>query len=492
MTNLILAAGLLDLTPGFVQSCHRLHDALVGVAFLFCFTGIGKAALAASREHNLGGIKLAIVRVIVVVILCVYLGDWVNQIHHAADSLPADAGLVKQGTAPNVFDYYRNAIAEKWSRMGAVPQQKSGINSGYDPITGQSAAQGAHLTHYGYDGDPDGDSKSGNKPGHFTGHGIGNHDNALVALQSLAISKNLVQQYNLQLGETVTMPLANGQTITGTYDDTPGNDKSGIPLDNIVDIYDPGNAVENLSGVNVTAINGQGVQQPTGGGGGPLDWFKSRLFDITGMFLMGPLAYLASVIALSILYVMRELGSILITLEIGASPIFLGFLLIPSLVGVASAFFRTLVSLALWPLGWAIFDVLLRAGIDIAINASNTPAGAVASTASNAFGIWIFLAVCAAVGAFIAPAAVTASLWMGTSGAHSVLSRAFGAGLSTATQSTMMFRAAVAGSGASKAALGGGGNGSAPQLALPGSANRGSGSNFALRPGFPAPPSNRP
>lgn len=91
------------------------------------------------------------------------------------------------------------------------------------------------LTHYAYPGDSTPDANSA--------AGIGNHNNHLVALQSAAVSSDLVAQNHLSVGQSFSIQ-SNGQTYNLIYDDTTGNSPAtGRPLTNRVDIYDPTNAL---------------------------------------------------------------------------------------------------------------------------------------------------------------------------------------------------------------------------------------------------------
>ena len=60
-------------------------------------------------------------------------------------------------------------------------------------------------------------------------------------------------------------------------------------------------------------------------------------------------------------------------IEIAISPIFLGCLLVPALVEIGGRFLSSLVAICLWPLAWAVCDLLTQALINIAVNPTNNP-----------------------------------------------------------------------------------------------------------------------
>ena len=76
------------------------------------------------------------------------------------------------------------------------------------------------------------------------------HDNQSVSGVSLAVSPGRISECHLQPGQMVTVTLANGQVLTGRYDDTTANWLTGG-----VDIYDPNNTVT-FGGEAVIAIDG--------------------------------------------------------------------------------------------------------------------------------------------------------------------------------------------------------------------------------------------
>jgi P-type conjugative transfer protein TrbL len=110
------------------------------------------------------------------------------------------------------------------------------------------------LTHYGAKDDALLDSKSA--------RAIGNHDNTLVPLQSVALSADVAAANYLKVGQSFTYT-ANGQTYTGTYDDTvPASftdPKTGQVVQEgpRIDVYDPNNVLGSANGFSapVTGIN---------------------------------------------------------------------------------------------------------------------------------------------------------------------------------------------------------------------------------------------
>src|SRR5260221_1077335 len=149
----------------------------------------------------------------------------------------------------NVLATYMQALSTKFGTVinsrGTAATTQNVAKAQINPSTGfqnGGAATGVKITHYGYVGDPNGDTASRN--------GIGNHDNQLVPWTSLAFSPDLIPEYHLTVGQSVTVTLANGQTLTGRFDDTTAADLTGR-----VDVYDPSNSIT-FDGASVASIDG--------------------------------------------------------------------------------------------------------------------------------------------------------------------------------------------------------------------------------------------
>ena len=85
---------------------------------------------------------------------------------------------------------------------------------------------GLHLTQYGgpTDRTPDGNTEAG----------LGNRNNRLTDT-SLALSPDLIRQYGLTGGESISIATSSGTYFLGTYDDTTGD----TSRPDVIDVYDP-------------------------------------------------------------------------------------------------------------------------------------------------------------------------------------------------------------------------------------------------------------
>jgi hypothetical protein len=476
MSAFVAATNFLDLMPNFVDASHKLHDLLLPVCLLLAVAGVIIKAIHMMYGGTSNGLGLLLVRLSLVAVLASMLATFGNTINDMVRSLVDQIGWSASGLNPgNAFEAYRAAIARKWGSNSVAslpsttsPGQPSTV---VDPITGGGADR-VRITRYGYAND--------STPDWNSSHGIGNHNNQLVPGQSIALSPDVAQQYGFQPGQTVTVRLSNGQEFTGTYDDSTatsikdanGND---IPITGRVDIYDPNNQFTSLDGLTVNNINGTGTGQTLAG----LSGIGQRIGDALVASIIGPLVYILSVIAAGLMWFVSGVQQILFLVEIAISPVFIGMLMVPALVPIASRFLLGLVAVCLWPLGWAITDLFVKALIDIAINPTNNGYQNVLNALGMEWGVWIILAVVVIVASVAAPWIVTRSLVSGHSGLTTLLGTAFGVAAGGSVSQTA-YRSAVLGAGAMRSALA---SGNAARSSLPdaaiGAASR---PNFATRP----------
>ena len=151
----------------------------------------------------------------------------------------------------------------------------------------------------------------------------------------------------------------------------------------------------------MTSINAGAV--PSNTGGGPLDGWISKVSDSLIVGILWPLVHLLSLIAMSIMWLMTGIQQILYTIEIATSPIFIGMLMVPRLVGTATRFFTSLVAICIWPMGWTVTDLLTRALIDIAVNPTNNVAQSAFANGTMMLGYWVLVAVWVILSSFAAP-----------------------------------------------------------------------------------------
>lgn len=497
MLILAEATKFLDLLPNFQGDCRHLHDILVIFPFLFSVIGLMWAALRMARSHSFNEIGI-LVTLMVVVILVQNLGVWGDVLNDAIAGIPQEMGWAGGGANPgNAWQIYARAIQRKWGTdsIGEGNKQLYDRAKNRQPLDNQGAPginNNVHFTTYGYEkrGDPDWDKKSAN--------GIGNHGNKLVAGTSLAISDDLVNQYGLGLGETVSITTSDGRTISGTYDDTTGYvPGTKTPLTGIVDLYDPNQQYANLSGVGISGLNGMGVQDT--GGNKPAWWdvkgWLGKASEATQFAFWGVFVYGLSVCAAALMWLASLVQQVLLLLCYAISPIFIGMLAIPWLRGTASAFLMMFVSLCIWQLAWVLSDALVVALCDLAVN----PQGSVGLSIANSgggFGVWIALAFLVIFASILMPWAITKQFLAG----HGALSGLLGASQAQLSnvqrQANSTYRSMVLGAGAMRSAGGSSGGGagakSSSPMGLPSSSNGSGGVNYAVRPGFQTQPAAKP
>jgi hypothetical protein len=424
-------SSILSLLPGFTSEAQQLFTLLTGVTFVLAVAGLVILTIQSFRERSLNTILPTLVRLIVCVILLGSIALWGNTIAGGVNDLIGQLGL--SGTSSGIYTAYQKAIAQKWGTASATQGsfESGGSNGQSAGTTGTwtgavpQASSGTTITAYGYANDltPDPASSAG----------IGNHGNQLAAytgtgVASAALTASAAAQYGVQLNQNFTVQGANGQTYVLNYADTAPESDSRI------DIYDPnslltGGGNDNLfsSTANSVAL---GDMAPMGGNGigGVIGSAISRIGDSLNIAILWPLTHMLSLMALGILWLMQAVQQILFIIEVAVSPIFIGMLMIPRLVGTATKFFASLIAITLWGLGWAICDMLTTVLINLAVNPTNNVA-VTALSPITAIGVWITLAIWVIGSSFLAPLVVSAMLMQGSSG----LAAVFGATVGGAT-----------------------------------------------------------
>ena len=438
---ILAATDFLQLMPTFVQGSHTLHNALVGVTEVLSFCGILLLSAQAAREHSVGSIWHMLVRLIVVVILVGNLSSWGDLLNEAVNDVDSLMGL--NGVSGGVFAAYRQAVAQKFgsdsptSSQSGLPTQSA--NPSFPTTEGDTSRgfavqqpTGVTLNHYGYEpiGSKNYDSKSAQGIGAFP---FDSTPQSLVPLQSAALSADVALKYNLQPGQSFTA-VVGGQSYNLVYADKTADYVAGS-----IDIYDPNSVLSSDQLAAVTSVNGGAV--PSNTGGGPLDGWISKVSDSLIVGILWPIVHLLNLIAMSIMWLMTGIQQILYTIEIATSPIFIGMLMIPRLVGTAIRFFTSLVAICIWPMGWTVSDLLTRALIDIAVNPTNNLVQSVFANGTMMLGYWVLVAVWVILSSFAAPLIIGGAFMAGSSGMMAVFGgtvgataiRAGGSGIQVAT-----------------------------------------------------------
>ncbi len=168
--------------------------------------------------------------------------------------------------------------------------------------------------------------------------------------------------------------------------------------------------------------------------------------DAIGASMLGTIVWIGSLIACSMMFFMMTVQQILFYLEIALSPILLACLVVPALSSIAIRFGTFFTAVCIMPLGFRIVDLLVRLGLDAALNTSNNPALSAANAMGGNIIFWILTAVVAFLGYplagwFIAKSIVTS----GHHGLGSFIPALWGMGMITSGLAT---RTAVTAAGA--------------------------------------------
>jgi hypothetical protein len=362
---------LQTLLPGLQNSVQQLHTALLAVCLVLGFAGLVREVSFSYQRGSVTALPPYLVKMLIAFAALGLMQVWAGYLSGMVTDLNNQIG-VNQG---NMLATYMQALSTKFGTVinssGTAATSQNAANAQINPSTGfyngSGSSGGTRITHYGYEkpGDPNYDSKSANGIGAFG-------DNKLVAGVSLAFSPDLIAEYNLQPLQTVTVTLANGQTITGQYADKTASDLSGR-----VDVYDPNNTIA-FDGASVASIDGVTPTAgfDTGVAASPITLFTTAAMGADGLaaFFLGMFVLMLCVIGMFFMWLFSLLQQFLTAVAIGVSPIFFGLLLIRGLDGVASRFLTGFVGLVLWPLGWGIANLVTALLLDFALNTTNNGA----------------------------------------------------------------------------------------------------------------------
>ena len=125
------------------------------------------------------------------------------------------------------------------------------------------------------------------------------------------------------------------------------------------------------------------------------------------------------------MYLFCVVQQVLLIYALTFSPVFLAFFNLPALSGVAQKYFMSIVSVALWPLGWALASVLTQAIMDMAANNAvyqDLDGQVVLSTAQSMYYMLI-LTIWIVTSTIAAPFMVSNILIQGATAGSGLLSR---------------------------------------------------------------------
>jgi hypothetical protein len=365
------------LSPDFHSAVVNVHNTTMPIALVVCFAGLSMAAVRAQAERSLTSIWPELIRILLVSMFLVnmpVIGNWFGGI---VSDIEQTTGL-----NGNPMQAFVAAIKQKFGvDLSALlsPLTPGGISS--------SSSSDATVSTYGYEqpGDPTYDKNSAQGIGAFP---FSSAPGSLVSGQSLAISPSL--SGGLTPGQSVTVNLSNGQSITGIYADQTADSYNGQTLYR-VDIYDPNQQYSSLSGFGVTSINGNAPAQ----GGNLGDWFNAMVHpaETAQIALFGLFTLALSYVAAFVMWLVALLQSILYYSEIAIAPIFVGFLLVRGLENIAKAFLLSFFAIAMWPIAFLIVGLITQLLIGLAVNSGNVGTAG----AANAGGMTYLWMICTAI-----------------------------------------------------------------------------------------------
>jgi hypothetical protein len=364
-----------DLVPTFVSGAKELHNQLVGAAFVLAAAGLLVHSFSALVRKDVVQISPTLIRLALISIIIGALPSWGDILVGAVNGLISDMG--RNGSSGNIFQDYQSAVARKMGTASAA------VNSTHVPTTaGQpipSPLPGPYtqsnsalaLTHYAYPGDSTPDSNSAQGIGAFQWNSV---PGSLIPMYSAALTASAAQQYNLVPGQSFSIT-SGGQTYNLVYADV------APELDSRIDIYDPNGTLPggNQFSQAVDSINGGPIVQGQTG-------FPASLPNPGGSIadqILWAVTLVLSWIAASIMWLMQIAQQLLYLTEIAISPIFIAMLMTPTLAYLTKRFFMTLVAICLWPLAWAICDLVTKFLIDLAVN----PTGNMTLSAAGVVGL---------------------------------------------------------------------------------------------------------
>jgi hypothetical protein len=471
----------LQLMPGFTAGVTYLHNLLAPVVLVLLFAGLTITVVQAQQQRCPSSLWPLFVRMGAVSFLVGSLATWGNLLQSGVNDLINQLGLTQ--VSGNVYQAYRDAVAARFGTDSAasnailqgVPanststQTPFNVTSEGDTSGGISIGQstGIRLNHFAYEkpGEPDYDSNSPQGIGAFNFDSV---PGSMVPLESAAVSADVAGKYDLQPGQLFTITTANGP-MTLQYADRTADWVTGS-----VDVYDPNNVLGDNQLISITSLNGGPVSATAGSSA--MDWLSNPVGTLQKL-VIDRLVWLLSLAALGIMWLMSCVQQILYLIEIAISPIFLGCLVVPPLISIGARFLSSLVAICLWPLAWAVCDLVTRLLINVAVNPANDPGLAAFGTGAMLLGYWILLAIWVIGSSIAGPWMISRSLMSGSSAITAVLGGTLGAAAASAPR--IAYRAALLSAGTG--AVGGGSGASGP--ISPASASLMTPyQNFAMRP----------
>jgi hypothetical protein len=359
-----------------VNGAHQIFNLLLPVAFVICVAGLLIYTFRAQGSHSYPEMMRGLVRVMIIALVIPELGSWGDLLMSGVNDLVSQTG---GGNGVNLIQAYQAAVARKLGTAAAAQnvKQATGFNAPAAPDAGGSLAtpqpiNGVKITAYGYPGDTNGDSNSAQGIGAFP---FSSAPGSLIAGYSAALSPDQAQAYNVQPGQQFTVTTTGGQSYNLVY-----ADKTDPSLTGRIDIYDPqqllGNGNDNAFSQGVTSFNDGPVVQGQTGTAAMLPNPGGSMGDQ----ILWAFALFLSWAAEGIMFLMRIVQQVLFLIEIAVCPLLLSLAMIPATAHIAGRYIMGLVAIALWPLGWALCNLITLGLLDLGVNSSNNTALGVTNT----------------------------------------------------------------------------------------------------------------
>jgi hypothetical protein len=403
---MLASADIFQLSPDFESAVVNVHNVLMPVALIVVFAGFTMVAVQAQRERSLQEVWPAMLRITLVALGLVFMpqiGNWLGNVVTEIEQV--------SGVNGNPLSAFIAAIRQKFG------VDLSGMLGNISPggASGAQLGSGPTVSTYGYEkpGDPTYDPNSAAGSGAFP---FDSAPGSLVPGQSLALSPDMAA--GLTPGQTVTVTLANGQTITGVYADKTGASFNGQTLHR-VDIYDPHQQYSALSGIGVTGINGNVPQQ----GGNIGDFFNALIHPVEAAQVagLGLFTLVLSFVAAFVQWVVALLQSVLFYSEIAVGPLFVGFLLVRGLEGIAKGFILSFFAISLWRIAFLITGLITQLLLGLAVNSGNNTVAGGANAAGMTYLWMICVALWVIFGSIFGPWIISKHVVRGASGIATML-----------------------------------------------------------------------
>ena len=189
------------------------------------------------------------------------------------------------------------------------------------------------------------------------------------------------------------------------------------------------------------------------------------------------------------MWLMTIAQQLLYLLEIAISPVFVACLMVPALTHLARRFFLILVGICLWPLAWAVCNLVSQFLINLAVNPTNNGILNDLNTASVLTGPLAGIAYLLVVAVWVIGSTIAAPVFIGIllGAGGGATAAVFGATLGAAAIGAAKMGSNAVGGPSGVAALVGsigsnGSNGSAPISVQSSSRMNGATQTFAKRP----------